>query len=236
MDKKRIAVYLRVSTVNQDLRSQEPDLKAWLVANRKGREVTWYRDTLTGKTLLRPGMEKLEAAINAGAVGTLVVWRNDRLGRTARQMLAFLEDLDNRGVEVYSIRDGGLLDASTPAGRMFRHMLVGFAEYEREVISERIRAGIAKAKADGKRWGGRKAGQRTRLTDRKMHSIRALLAAGSKKAEIARQLGISERSVYRAVRISPDDSLVDLTARTELPPTSSQLRPRARPTNRILEV
>lgn len=201
MTKKAIAVYLRVSSAGQDMRSQEPDLKAWLATHGKGRPVLWYKDTLTGKTLLRPGIEKLETAIAAGTIGTLAVWRSDRLGRTARQMLAFLEDLDNRGVEVVSLRDGGQLDASTPAGRMFRHMLVGFAEYEREVISERIRAGIAKAKADGKHWGGRKKGQRTRLTEKKVHSIRALLDVGVKKAEIARQLGLSERSVYRAVGI-----------------------------------
>ena len=69
------------------------------------------------------------------------------------------------------------------------------------MISDRIRSGIAKAKAEGKRWGGRREGQRTRLTDKRLAAIQALLAAGTKKAEIARQLGISERSVYRAVEL-----------------------------------
>ncbi len=227
MKKKAIAIYLRVSTTSQDMRSQEPDLKAWLALNRSGRPVTWYRDTFTGKTMARSGLEKLEAAINAGDIGTLVVWRNDRLGRTARQMLEFLEDLDTRGVQVFSLRDGGLLDASTPAGRMFRHMLIGFAEYEREVISERIRAGIAKAKADGKRWGGRKLGQRTRLTEKKVHSIHVLLANGATKAEIARQLGISERSVYRALPVRRDDM--------PSPRRSSALRASQTAQSRIIE-
>ena len=82
-----------------------------------------------------------------------------------------------------------------------RGVLAQVAAYEREVISERIRAGVAKAKAEGKRWGGRKPGQRTRLTDEKLSAMQALLDSGAKKAAIARQLGISERSVYRAIEL-----------------------------------
>jgi DNA invertase Pin-like site-specific DNA recombinase len=196
MDKQAIAIYLRVSTANQDLRSQEPDLKAWLTAHGRGRPVRWYRDIFSGKTMRRPAMETLEADIVAGKVSTVVVWRVDRLGRTAAGVLAFLERLDVATVKFVAVRDG--FDSDTPAGRLVRGVLAQVAAYEREVISDRIRAGIAKAKADGKRWGGRKKGQRTRLTDKTVHSINALLAAGTKKAEIARQLRLSERSVYRA--------------------------------------
>lgn len=89
------------------------------------------------------------------------------------------------------------MTASTPpAGRLVRGVLAQVAAYEREVISERIRAGVAKAKADGKRWGGRRQGQRTRLIDQRLDAIRALLLTGARKAEIVRELGISERSVY----------------------------------------
>ncbi len=94
---KAVAVYLRVSTSRQDVKSQEPDLKAWLRAHGKGRKASWFRDTFTGATFNRPGMRKLEAAVRAGKVDTVVVWRLDRLGRTARETLAFLEDLDAAG-------------------------------------------------------------------------------------------------------------------------------------------
>jgi len=199
MGKKLIAVYLRVSTANQDLRSQEPDLKSWLRVHGRGRDIRWYRDTFSGRTMRRPGIEQLETDVAAGKVDTVVVWRVDRLGRTAAGMLAFLEQLDESGVTFVAVRDG--FDSGTPAGRLVRGVLAQVAAYEREVISDRIRAGIAKAKADGKRWGGRKKGQRTRLTEKKVLSISALLAAGTKKAEIARHLGIGERSVYRALGI-----------------------------------
>ena len=80
-------------------------------------------------------------------------------------------------------------------------ILAGFAEYEREVISERIRAGQERARADGKTWGGRKPGERTTLTDEKLRAIRNLLDDGMKKTAIARQLGISRASLYRAISI-----------------------------------
>jgi DNA invertase Pin-like site-specific DNA recombinase len=196
MQKKAIGVYLRVSTTDQDTGSQEPDLRVWLRTHGRGRHVAWYRDKFTGRTLRRPGIEKLLADAAAGKVGTILVWRIDRLGRTARELLGLLEDLDVAGVEFVSLRDG--VDASTAAGRMFRHMLVGFAQYEREVLSERVRAGIQRAREEGKRWGGKKLGQRHRLTAEKLSAVKKLLDAGVKKAAIARQLGIGRASVYRA--------------------------------------
>jgi DNA invertase Pin-like site-specific DNA recombinase len=196
---KNIAVYLRVSTTGQDVASQEPDLKAWLRVHGRGRSVLWYRDRFTGATLERPGMRKLEDDTRAGKVETLVVWRLDRLGRTAGQTITFLDGLRDAGVRFVSLRDA--VDTSTASGRLFRTIIAGFAEYEREVISDRIRSGIVRARAKGKRWGGKKAGQRYRLTKEKLAAARDLLAAGKRKAAIARQLGLSRSSVYRAAEI-----------------------------------
>lgn len=86
---KHIAVYVRVSSKQQDQRSQAPDLKRW--ADAQEGEVVWYRDKFTGKTMNRPGMQKVLAAVEAGRVGSIVVWRLDRLGRT-------------RGVSLHSSR------------------------------------------------------------------------------------------------------------------------------------
>ncbi len=201
MSTKRIAIYTRVSSSGQDLASQEPDLRHWIAERANGREVRWYTDTFTGVTLRRPGIETVEHELRLGTIGTLVVWRLDRLGRTASEMLQFLDQLDASGVEFVSIRDG--VDAGSPTGRLLRTILAGFAEYEREVLSERIRAGIGRAKAEGKRWGGRKHGVRPKLTTERLCAIRVLLAAGTKKTEIARQLGISRSSVYEAIRLLP---------------------------------
>ena len=199
MSKKGIAVYLRVSTTGQDLASQEPDLKAWLRSNRKGRRVSWYRDKFTGATMKRPGMEKLDAAIRAGTIGTIVVWRLDRMGRTVLELLTWLQALDVAGVEFVSVRDA--IDTRTPAGKLMRTMLAGFAEYERELLSERVKAGQRKARAQGKSWGGRQTGMRPKLTPKVVRSVKALVRSGTPKAEIARQLGIDRKSVYNALEL-----------------------------------
>jgi len=199
MKKKGIAVYVRVSSTGQDLRSQEPDLKSWVRTHGRGQDVSWYQETFTGKTLKRPLMQKLEGNIRTGKVGTLVVWRLDRLGRTAVETLRFLDDLEAAGVRFVSVRDG--VDAGTASGRLLRTILAGFAEYEREVISERIRAGIIRARAEGKRWGGRKEGARPKLTRQTLRSIATLLKSGTAKAEIARQLHLHRSTVYDAMRL-----------------------------------
>ncbi len=205
MTKKAIAVYLRVSTTGQDLASQEPDLKAWLRGNRKGRRVTWYRDTFTGATMKRPGMQDLETDIRAGKIGTVAVWRLDRLGRTVLELLTWLDALDVAGVEFVSVRDS--VDTSTAAGRLFRTILAGFAEYERELIGERVRAGQAKARARGKRWGGRKPGTKPKLKADVVDTIKTLVSEAERKgkrankAAIARQLGIDRKSVYAALEL-----------------------------------
>lgn len=189
-----------MSTLDQNLKNQEPELRAWLKVHGGKSRVIWYRDRVTGGTMDRPGMEKLLRDMNAGEISTVLVWRIDRVGRGARDLLSFFDDLESRGIVFVSLRDG--VDARTAAGKMFRHMLVGFAQYERELLGERVRAGQRRARAAGKRWGGRRPGQRTRLTPKKLETIATLLNHGKlSKAEIARQVEISERSVYRAAEI-----------------------------------
>ena len=143
---KHIAVYIRVSSKNQDTRSQEPDLKRW--AQSQDKPVKWYGDKFTGKTMDRPGWSKLEADIRAGKVSTVVCWRLDRLGRTAKGLTALFQELQDRRVGLVSIREG--LDLSTPAGRLMAHVLASVAQYETEVRGERVRAGQAAARAAGK--------------------------------------------------------------------------------------
>ena len=92
------------------------------------------------------------------------------------------------------------IDTNTPAGRLLRVILAGFAAYENEVRSERVKAGIANARARGTRWGGRKAGTPTKLTPKVLRSIRSLLQDGTSKAEIARQLGMSRDTLYRGIQ------------------------------------
>ena len=107
----------------------------------------------------RPGWQKLERDMAAGKVAKVVVWRLDRLGRTARGLTALFEELRNRKVGLVSVKDG--LNLSTAAGRLLAHVLASVAQFENEVRSERIVAGQAAAREAGKTWGGSNSSRQT---------------------------------------------------------------------------
>ena len=191
---KSVAIYARVSTHGQDTASQEADLARWVEVHANDKPVVWYRDTATGKTMDRPGWNRLEAAIDAGKVSTVVVWRLDRLGRTASGLTALFEKLTARKVNLVSIRDG--VDLSTAAGRLIANVLASVAAYENEVRSERILAGQEAARAAGKRWGGSQQGRRLKVTDEQVRAIQRMHGEGESKAAIARATGLSRPTVY----------------------------------------
>jgi len=192
---KHVAIYLRVSSRKQDTRSQEPDLKRWGEANQNGMPIRWYRDRASGKSMDRPGWNRLEAEIDAGRVHSLVCWRLDRLGRTAAGLTALFEKLSNKKVNLVSLKDG--LDLSTPAGRLLAHVLASVAMFENEVRTERILAGQAVARARGKVWGGSKAGRRLKVTAEQVETIHSMNQQGAKVAAMARATGLSRPTVYR---------------------------------------
>jgi DNA invertase Pin-like site-specific DNA recombinase len=195
-----IGIYLRVSSnKGQDTRSQEPDLQTWGKAQPE--EIVWYRDRFTGTTMDRPGLERLLADARGGKVTKLCVWRLDRLGRTANGLLNLLEELQVLGIGFVSLREG--FDIATPAGRLMAGVLASVAAYETEVRKERQLAGIAKAKADGKTWGGRRPGTRVKLTEEKEAIIHQLHAQGVTVASIARTVGLTRKTVYRALNRAP---------------------------------
>ena len=194
---KWIAIYIRVSSKKQDTRSQEPDLKKW--ADAQDGPVKCYRDKATGKNMDRPGWKRLEADLRSGKVSRVVVWRLDRLGRTARGLTALFEELQVRSVGLVSLRDG--LDLSTPAGRLMAHVLASVAQYETEVRGKRVRAGQQAARAQGKRWGGFKPGRRVKVSDLQAKTIRTLKEAGEPITAIARTVGLSRPRVYSVLSI-----------------------------------
>ena len=194
------AVYLRVSSQSQDIKSQEPDLQTW--AKAQAEPVTWFKDKFTGTQMSRPGLDKLLADARAGKISRVVCWRLDRLGRTARGLLSLLDELQSLNVGFVSLREG--IDLATPAGRLMLVVLAGVSQYETEVRKERQLAGISRAKAEGKRWGGRRPGTRIRLSVEKEALIRQLHAEGKAVAAIARLVGLSRKSVYKALATAKD--------------------------------
>ncbi len=114
---KHHAIYMRVSTKRQDTASQEPELKRW--AQSHDGDSCWYHDSYTGTSMDRPGFRKLVKDMETGQVDTLVVWRLDRLGRTAKGLTSLFEDLIRWKVNLIRLKDG--LDLVTPAGRDGEH-------------------------------------------------------------------------------------------------------------------
>jgi len=190
---KHIAIYMRVSTSSQDTKSQEPELRKW--GEAQGELVTWYKDKFTGKTMDRPGWNHLMDAVQAGKVSGVVCWRLDRLGRTAKGLTALFAELQERKVNLISVKDG--IDLNTSAGRLIAHVLASVAQYETEVRAERVLAGQAAAKAAGKTWGGSKKGRRITVTAEQVATVRQMKAKGTKMAAIARAVGLTRPTIYR---------------------------------------
>ncbi len=192
---KTTAVYMRVSSRTQDMAAQEPDLRRW--CNVQGEKAVWYKDTFTGKSMDRPGWNKLMAAVDTGKVTKIVVWRLDRLGRTARGLTALFETLIQKKVNLILLRDG--VDLNTAAGRLMANVLASVAQFETELRADRVRAGQAAAKKRGKRWGGSKRGWRWKVTDDQLKAIREMKSAGKKIIQIASVTGLSRPTIYRVL-------------------------------------
>jgi DNA invertase Pin-like site-specific DNA recombinase len=187
------AVYVRTSSKSQDTRSQEPDLRRYVESH--GEMAQWYRDTFTGKSMDRKGWDRLMEEVRSRKVTKIVVWRLDRLGRTARGLTALFDDLLALKVNLVSLKDG--VDLNTAAGRLMANVLASVAQFETEVRAERVLAGQAVARANGKRWGGSKKGRRISVTDDQVRMIKRMAGEGEKVARIARATGLSRPTVYR---------------------------------------
>lgn len=135
------------------------------------------------------------AEVRAGQIRTIVCWRLDRLGRTARGLTALFEELREWNVGLVSLKDG--LDLSTPAGRLMANVLASVAAFETEVRGERVLAGQAAARAAGKRWGGSKKGRLLKVTKEQFTMVRRMKAEGARIAVIARASGLSRPTIYR---------------------------------------
>jgi DNA invertase Pin-like site-specific DNA recombinase len=199
--KKHAAIYMRVSTKRQDTQSQEPDLKRW--AETHDGEVRWYRDTFTGTSMDRPGLSRLLHAVASGQVSDVVVWRLDRLGRTAKGLTALFDDLIKCKINLVSLKDG--LDLSTPAGRLMANILASAAAYETEVRAERILAGQEAARARGVTWGGSKPGRRIKVKAEQVDVILRMVAEDKPITAMARATGLSRPTVYRLINESQDE-------------------------------
>jgi putative DNA-invertase from lambdoid prophage Rac len=185
---KRCGIYARVSTADQrSLRQQRYALVQY--AEHRGWTIQCSASDVASGAKTRPNREKVLAMARRGELDAIVVWKLDRWGRSVADLVLTLADLSAAGVAFVSLTEA--LDLTTSSGRALAGMLAVFAEFERELIRERVIAGIANARRHGKKFG-RPATARVQK-----HTIRKLRAQGQTNAAIAKRLKIGESSVRR---------------------------------------
>ena len=189
--------YARVSKADgsQVLDLQTDALREAGVADRN-----IYCDTASGKKDDRPGLENCIRALRQG--DTLVVWKLDRLGRNLRHLVNTVSDLTDRGIGLRVLTgQGAAIDTTTAAGKLVFGIFAALAEFERELISERTRAGLAAARARG-RTGGRKP----KMTPAKLRLASAAMGKrGTIVGDLCKELGITRATLYR--HVSPTGAL-----------------------------
>lgn len=191
--------YMRVSKADG---SQVLDLQADALVAAGVAERNVYSDTASGKKDDRPGLENCLKALRSG--DTLVIWKLDRLGRNLRHLVNTVSDLTERGIGLRVLTgQGAAIDTTTAAGKLVFGIFASLAEFERELISERTRAGLAAARARG-RTGGRKP----KMTPAKIRLASAAMGKrGTIVGDLCIELGITRATLYR--HVSPTGALRD---------------------------
>ena len=149
---KRAVLYLRVSTFDQHPETQLYDLRG-LAAQRDWKIIEEYSDTISGSKPKRPGLDRLMADARRGQFDVVMVWAFDRIARSVRHFLEVLDELTHLNVEFVSFREN--VDTGGPLGRAMIVIIGAIAELERNLIVERVRAGMRRAKLEGRRIGRR---------------------------------------------------------------------------------
>ena len=187
----RAAVYARVSTHDQQTLGLQAEAMRGYVKDRGWSLARQVEDVGSG-VKERGGREALLKAARRREIDVIVVWRLDRWGRSVADLMTTLRDLADLGVGFVSLTEA--LDLTTPTGRAMAGMLAIFAEFEREILRERVRAGIAQARREGRPHG------RPRTASLKADEVLRLKAERLSHSEIARRLGIGRTSVRRILR------------------------------------
>jgi putative DNA-invertase from lambdoid prophage Rac len=194
MAKRRMtaAIYARVSTEDQQCEMQLTELRAYV--ERMGWEALEYVEKASGKAgAPRPELERLLADARLKRFGAVVVWKLDRFGRSLQEFVERVMLLDQLGIRFVAPSQGIDTDRRSPAGKLLMHILAAIAEFERELIRERVRAGIAEAKRRGKHCG------RPLKIFRRDEAVR-MRERGMSWRAIARALGVPQATVRLAVR------------------------------------
>jgi len=190
---KRVALYLRVSTSEQTTKNQQRELQA--VAKRHGWKIVATFDDAgvsgaKGRDK-RPGLDALLKGVARKEFDIVAAWSVDRLGRSLQDLVSLLGEIHGKGLDLYLHQQG--IDTTTPAGKALFQMMGVFAEFERAMIQERVKAGLARARSEGTPLG------RPRVSDETEAAIRDARSKGTGMLKIARALGVGVSVVQRVV-------------------------------------
>ena len=189
--RRTCALYMRVSTRNHGQTTDTQAIPLRQYAERRGFDVVEYRDEgVSGAKDRRPALDKLMKDARARKIDIVLVFKFDRFGRSTQHLVRSLEEFRALDIEFISLTDS--VDTSTPAGKAMFGMLVVFAEFEKNLIVERVNAGLDRARKQGKQLGRRRV-----VVDRE--KVRAIHQAGESTRAIAALMGLTKSTVYNIV-------------------------------------
>jgi DNA invertase Pin-like site-specific DNA recombinase len=192
-DSKRAAIYVRVSTAEQETDLQEHELQEY--CERRGWSCVVYRDKgQSGAKNDRPALTVMMNDLRRRKIDVVVVWALDRLARSLKQLLGIAEECKSMGVDLVSLKQN--VDTTLPAGRLTFQVLGAVAEFEREMLRERVKAGMAQAKRAGKHVG-RPALRR--FNDAQIDQLRLLRVEGASVRKLATDFGTTQWTVARLI-------------------------------------
>ena len=190
MPVKRVAVYTRVSSVDQHPETQLCDLRP--LATARGFEIVGeYSDTISGSKAKRPGLDQLMADARRGRFDVVLVWAFDRMARSVKHFLEVLDELSRLNISFISFREN--VDTDTALGRAMVIIVAAIAELERSLIVERVKAGMRRAKLEGRQIG------RARL-DVDREQVICDRRSGMSLTNVAKKHSISRASVCRLMK------------------------------------
>ena len=188
----RTALYARVSTTDQNSDMQQSDLREF--ASRRNWQIVaeYVDDGVSGTKVSRPQLDRLMADARRRKFDVVLCWRFDRFARSTAHLLSALEEFRSQGIDFVSLNEA--IDTTTPLGKMVFTVVGAVAELERSIIVERVRAGVARARAKGKKLG------RPNGSKADPGQVGRLLAEGVSIRQVAKRLGLGVGTVHRAAR------------------------------------
>lgn len=202
---QRVAIYCRVSTTDQSCERQERDLKEYAIISGYSVVGVWF-ETASGTKNDRTERSKVMALAQSHSIEAILVTEMTRWGRSTLDLIETLQSLHSWHVSLIA-QTGFQFDLNTPQGRLIAHIIASLAEFERDLVRERVRSGVAAAKARGQKFG-RKPGQRVKA-DKFTPKVLQMVGEGYSYRQIAEKLNLSKTTVNNIVKRHRQSSNLD---------------------------